>query len=417
MRRIGTLEILSLLPVLCVCSCNPGPEIVLQVHNPSDEARSDATLLLSRGEISRWIELPEDQLPVLKDQQGTYIPCQVDDVDGDGQWDELFGLTDLGPSAQRQVLISLVAPGDYPSFPVRTNLHLGDAKNGYRDLQEAERLEGVSYPNYEGRTSAVFQMEGPAWENDKVGFRNYLDQRNGMDIFGKTTGEMVLSSVGIEGAPSYHEPGDWGMDVLKVGTSLGAGGIAYRYQDSLYRLGDNGSGSYEVEFEGSQRSRFRLTYRNWKVDTLSLDVTHHVEIVAGRHYYQGTVVYGGTKEKLSLVPGMVNMKSEQLQVLQLDEQYTALLTHDRQSEDSTFLAMALMVPAGYLVSTGETGEEGEGITQSYYAVLEAAPGDAVSYRFYALWERENPRWASPEEVKKYLRAEADRWTQSVIYTH
>jgi len=417
MRRIWSLKILSLLLVLWVCSCSTSPEVMLQVHNPSDEARSDATLLLSRGEISRWIDLPEDQLPVLKDQQGAYIPCQVDDVDGDGLWDELFSLTDLGPTTQRQVLISLVAPGDYPSFPIRTNLHLGDAKNGYRELQEAERLEGVSYHNYEGRTSAAFQMEGPAWENDKVGFRNYLDQRNGMDIFGKTTKEMVLSTVGIEGAPSYHEPGDWGMDVLKVGTSLGAGGIAYRYQDSLYRVGDNGSGRYEVEFEGSQRSRFKLTYRNWKVDTLSVHVTHHVEIVAGRHYYQGTVVFGGTEEKLQLVPGMVNMKSKQLHVLQLDEQYTALLTHDRQSEDSTLLAMALLVPSGYLLSIGETREEGEGITQSYYAVLEAAPGDAVTYRFYALWEGEDSKWASLEEIKKYLRTEAGRWTQSVIYTH
>jgi len=414
MRKTSSLFILF---VLLLCSCGSSPEITIQVSNLSDQSRSDATLLLSRGEISRWIDIPPDLLPVLKDIKGEYIPCQLDDIDGDGQWDELFGLTDLDPSAAITVSIAFVTPDAYPTFPIRTNLHLGDAKNGYLEMDVADRLEGVSFHNYTDRTSAAFQMEGPAWENDRVGFRNYMDQRNGMDIFGKTTTEMVLSEVGIEGAPSYHEPGEWGLDVLKVGTSLGAGAIGYMYHDSLYRVGDNGSGRYEVEFQGSQRSRFKLTYSDWKVDELSLDVTQHVEIVAGRHYYQGTVVYEGTEDTLHLVPGIVNMNSELLHVLKLDDQYTALLTHDRQSEDSSFLAMALMVPTGYLVSTGETRDEGEGIIQTYYAALEANPGEPVMYRFYALWEGENPNWASLQEIKDYLHSEAERWTQSVAYAN
>jgi hypothetical protein len=410
-----TFSFLALTAILLLTSCGKSPEFTLQVSNPSDQARTDATILLSRGEISRWIDIPSDLLPVLNDIKGEFIPCQLDDLDGDGQWDELFGLTHMDPSSHVNVVISFVEEDMYPSFPVRTNLHLGDVRNGYQHLNQARRLEGVFYHNYTGRTSEAFQMEGPAWENDKVGFRNYMDQRNGMDIFGKSSPEMVLEEVGIEGAPSYHEPDAWGMDVLKVGTSLGAGAIAYLYQDSLYRVGDNGTGSYEVEFEGSQRSRFKLSYENWMVEDLSLDVTHHVEIVAGRHYYQGTVIYEGNDNSLQLVPGIVNMLSDQAHIWEVDEQHTALLTHDRQSEDGQFLAMAIMVPTNYLISTGETREEGEGITQTYYVALEANSGDAVSYRFYALWEGEDPRWASLDEVKEYLQNEANRWTQSVIY--
>ncbi len=64
----------------------------------------------------------------------------------------------------------------------------------------AARLEGICYDNYDHVTSAAYQMEGPAWENDLVGFRNYLDQRNGMDIFGKIESRMVLDSVGVAGS-------------------------------------------------------------------------------------------------------------------------------------------------------------------------------------------------------------------------
>jgi len=407
--------ILYLLLGLLSFSCSSVPEVALQVTNPMNQKRTDAIILLSRSEISRWIDIPADQLPVLKDNNGTYIPCQADDVNGDGQWDELFACISMEAKEQLKIVIGFLIPDDYPEFTSRTNLHLGDAKNNYQKLNSASRLEGISYHNYADITGAAFQMEGAAWENDKVGFRNYMDQRNGMDIFGKITPAMVLDQVGKVGEPSYHEPGEWGMDILKVGTSLGAGGIGYMYKDSLYRVGDNGSGSYEVMFEGPLRSRFELGYASWKVEEESLHVNHQIEIVAGRHFYQGLVSYSGTDESLKLVPGIVNMKSETLHVTKLNDQFTALISHDQQSEDGSFLAMALLVPTAFLVSTGETRKEGEGIIQTYYASLDASPDESIGYRFYSFWEKENYLWNSLEEVQSYLKNEAERLAQSVVY--
>ncbi|MEA3463245.1 MAG: DUF4861 domain-containing protein [Bacteroidota bacterium] len=409
--------ILYLLLGLLIISCSSKPEISLQVTNPLKQQRSNAVLLISRGEIANWTTIPADQLPVLKDIQGEFIPCQTNDVDGDGKWDELFALTDMEAGAQQRITVEFISPEDYPVFPVRTNLHLGDATENYKKLDRAQRLEGVSYHNYADITGAAFQMEGPAWENDLVGFRNYMDQRNGMDIFGKTTSAMVLDNVGKAGEPSYHEPGEWGMDVLKVGTSLGAGGIGYMYKDSIYRVGDNGSGNYEVVFRGSQRSRFKLDYTNWKVEDQVLEVTHQIGIAAGRHFYQGMVTYTGTEEAMKLVVGIVNMLSEELHVLELNEQYTGLYTMDHQSEDGSLLTMALVVPTSYLIRTAETRNEGDGIIQTYYALLDASPGEPINYRFFSLWENEDQRWSSREEIEKYLKTEAERWTQSVVYAN
>jgi hypothetical protein len=337
----------------------------------------------------------------------------VDDLDGDGYWDELVALMDLGSSEQKELAITFIDPDGYPEFKTRTNVRLGGNKPGYPELTFAERLEGVSFHNYAGRTGKSFQMEGPAWETDYVGFRNYLDQRNGMDIFGKTTREMVLDSVGVAGRRSYHKSNDWGMDVLKVGTSLGAGAIGYMYNDSIYRVGDNGTGSFELLLEGPLRSSFNLSFNDWKVDNLSLDVIHRIEVMAGMRCYSSSVTYMGAENSLELVPGMVNMKSDALIVAPLNDQFTSLLTHDYQSEDSTLLAMALMVPTALLSGQGETRESGEGITRTYYARLTAEQRKQVPYRFYALWEREDPRWASLDEVKRFLKTEADRWASPV----
>ena len=281
-------------------SCKSIREIQLLVINPVDQQRDDAIVLISKSELVSWTEIPARHVPLLTNENGTPVPCQLDDRDADGEWDELFALTDMGPSEQMTLVISFVPPEEFPTFETRTNLRLGANKPGYPELLKAERLENISYHNYSGVTGEAFQMEGPAWESDRVGFRNYLDQRNGMDIFGKLTREMVLDSVGVAGRQSYHEPDSWGMDVLKVGTSLGAGGIGYMFNDSIYRVGDNGSGSYEVLFEGSQRSRFNLSYNNWKVENSPLNVSHQIEIVAGRYCFQSFVTYSGAEKNLDL---------------------------------------------------------------------------------------------------------------------
>lgn len=406
-----------LLSGLLMLSCSTSPEVSLQVNNPMEQQRDDAIILLSRSELVRWADIPAGKLPVLTEADGTPIPCQADDVDGDGLWDELFALTDMEAKEVLNITIKFLSPEEYPRFKIRTNLHLGDATEDYRELDSADRLEGISYHNYTGVTEAAFQMEGAAWENDLVGFRNYMDQRNGMDIFGKTTSDMVLEEVGVAGAPSYHEPGDWGMDVLKVGTSLGAGAIAYMFGDSLYRVGDNGSGSYQVVFQGPLRSRFRLDYSNWGLGDEKLKVSHQVEIVAGRRSYESLVTYSGSEKSLALAPGIVNMLSDSLHILQLNEKYTALLTHDRQAEDGSLLAMALVVPASYLISTGKTGDEGEGITQTYFACLDTSPGEAQLYKFYAFWEKEDSRWASLEEIQHFLKQEAEKLSQALLVSN
>ena len=187
------------------------------------------------------------------------------------------------------------------------------------------------------------------------------------------------------------------------------------YNDSIYSVGDKGSGSYEVIFQGPLRSRFNLSYTGWMVEGQSFNVTNQIEIIAGRHFYRGLVTYSGPEIPLALVPGIVNMKSSALYVTELNDQYTALLTLDHQSEDGSLLAMALMVPELNLKSTGETRNEGEGIIQTYYAVLDASQGESIPYRFYALWEHQDPKWSSLGEITNYLKMEAERWTQSIVY--
>jgi hypothetical protein len=43
---------------------------------------------------------------------------------------------------------------------------------------------------------------------------------------------MLMDSVGTKVEPSYHSLADWGMDILHIGSSLGAGAIAILMKDT-----------------------------------------------------------------------------------------------------------------------------------------------------------------------------------------
>ena len=185
--------------------------------------------VLTRAEVEKYTAVDDSGFIRVTSASGNLLASQMDDLDSDGRWDELAFVIDLKGNEKQPVTFKV---GEPVEFEMRTNLRFGSAVEPNNAVTEQLRLKTNDSPTI----SAVYQMEGPAWENDKVGFRNYYDARNGMDIFGKKTARMVLDDAGIRGQ-NYHELSDWGMDILKVGNSLGAGAIAIGVGDSIYRVG------------------------------------------------------------------------------------------------------------------------------------------------------------------------------------
>ncbi|EGF91738.1 glycosyl Hydrolase Family 88 family protein [Asticcacaulis biprosthecium C19] len=79
-------------------------------------------------------------------------------------------------------------------------------------------------------------FEGLGWENDLVAYRLYLDERMAIDIFGKKTPGPVLQNIG-QGVDNYHEMAPWGMDIFKVGETVGIGGIGVLRGGKAAQLG------------------------------------------------------------------------------------------------------------------------------------------------------------------------------------
>jgi hypothetical protein len=110
----------ALVVVLSSCQKKSATSIVLQ--NPMNIERVDESFRLSRVALNA---AGVDLLPVVKKTDGTYVPCQTDDMDQDGVWDELAFVYTLGGNEKVELLLDWVSAADYPVFERRTNIRYG----------------------------------------------------------------------------------------------------------------------------------------------------------------------------------------------------------------------------------------------------------------------------------------------------
>lgn len=106
----------------------------------------------------------------------------------------------------------------------------------------------------------LFPYEGIGWENEIIGYRLYLDERAVTDVFGKKVPEVVLNTVDYRS--NYHDPADWGLDVMHVGGSMGIGGLGIYRGETLERLGNDGTIFAEIVEQSGEEISFKIKHRD-----------------------------------------------------------------------------------------------------------------------------------------------------------
>ena len=283
------------------------------------------------------------------------------------------------------------------STEAKTNIRFATKTDGYKEKASFNRLT----TDKTEITSTQFQMEGPAWENENVAFRNYFDARNGIDIYGKRTAEMVLDSVGID--ENYHELQDWGMDILKVGNSLGAGAIGMIIGDSLYRVGVGAEGSFRIIEEGPKSSTLEFIFRNWKVLDRNYNISHIIRINSGTHYYEGNIKVEDLKGDETLVTGIVD-HGVGITEFKTDK-YTIISTHGNQDVEGERLGMAIAVANDNFAKTDEASNYDGAVDKTHLVHLN---GKDLTYKFFVGWELQDDQFKSKDLFEEMVNQELSK---------
>lgn len=397
----------------------------LTLKNPVQLSRQNELIVLDRAFIEHKLgKLPANKQCVeITDAKGNR-QLQFDDVDFDGKWDQLVFLQSFTAAESIELKLKIT-----DKIPLKVSVlahvrqmrkHADDSFGAALDVDSVPA--GQPNTDFSKVTLPPFLTEGPAWENDKVGFRIYMDVRNIKDIWGKTTAKMMMDTVGVDPKVIYHHLAPWGMDILAVGKSLGAGSLALNVPragmtDTLVRLGGIHMGKiiYQKISDGPLRAVFRLTYPEWNVlgDGRFASLTEEISIWGGKYFYESKVSLKNAPSGAELVVGIVNLKSHDSRELSIN-QTKGLYTFDQQSENGDHLGMAVLVKEKDLLRFGKTADDTGDIRNTYTAVLSLKGRGVAAFRYYAGWEHSDAAFAAADGFKNFLVAEASVYNRPIV---
>ncbi|MCF3109957.1 DUF4861 domain-containing protein [Niabella sp. CC-SYL272] len=395
----------------------------IEVINPSAIERQDELVVLKRAWIKRKLPaLKEGQYLLITDKKTPQL-VQFDDLDGDGNWDEAVLLLNLAP---RQKKVLSIAASDRPAAIkaavrayVRQKHRLPDNNFGNNVMADTMPYNNVP-TDFSKQQLPPYLTEGPAWENDKVGFRKYFDIRNANDIWGKRVPQMVLDEVGTHPGNSYHNLSDWGMDILKVGKSLGAGALALRTKvkgnDSLFRFGRNVQQTvYRQLSSGPLRAVFEIQYKNWNYlpDATPINVTEQISIWGGQYFFENKVTFSNLPANASLVTGTIDFYSKQDYRINRSG-IAGLYTYDQQSENKDQLGLGILTAASNVKTWGHITTANTDVTNVFTLDMKISAGRPVVYRYYVGWELTDKAFATQQGFEKMMRREAEKFTKPLV---
>jgi hypothetical protein len=349
-------------------------QFFVKAKNTSGITQNNYIVELEKGVIpSGETEVDFSKLVVYDGE--TEIPSQYHDEQ------LLFIIEELKPGAEAHYMLKKGTPGSYTK---RTQAELSVKKGGYFENRkyiggDFENIEYLRVPDEHTDHSFYIRYEGPGWESDLVGYRFYLDWRNATDVFGKKTRGMVLQQVGLDGFDSYHEMQDWGVDVLKVGSSLGIGSLGMYIDDHAVRVDKTDSVTCEVLENGAIQSAIKTNYYGWEIDQNKFDIQSVLSIHAGSRLTHHEIEISGQPD--NLCTGIGKDSNAKLYTDQGNaHQLGYLATYGLQSLNNDALGLAVLFASN----------DYQGFTEDDYShivKLNVEDGE-VDYYFLAGWEGE-----------------------------
>jgi hypothetical protein len=356
-----------------------GPKIEMIVDNPLPVKRTDEFVVFKVADLK---EIAPDFSPeaffVLQADSNQEIPNQSDDIDNDGERDEIAMIMDMEPMERKRIVIHYPPEGS-PGFRA---ISLGFKK----------RTRAAIHPEY----------QGIGWESELIAYTAHPDYRNSISVFGKQESGLSLDKLAFSAMDKgYDRLEPWGVRVLNGGNSVGCGGFGLwhqgRFVKPLNMVGrsfpkpDERVATYtRIVADGPIRSVVQVTFDNWRVGNQSLKVTATYCIFAGQHWTRGEIKIERADHPVKVAAGV--MKSE-TGTLTRDEENGFFYTWGAQSHRDTpdDLGMAVIYPTENFDSFHESVDHAASLFGDepgmYLAVLNPGADNEITYWFLAAWNR------------------------------
>ncbi len=218
MNKLLTTLLLAAMCSPMAAQTDQSQELQVTVSNPLKNDRSDVPVVISLR------DQPLSVASALVTRNGQEIPCQLDDLNHDGRFDELCFLTDMKKKEKQTFDILLTATGKPREYPAEVYVEMMLSNKKIKESNKQDLY--ISQLTVENGVNAYWMIHhhGAAFESKKVGYRIYFDHRQTVDIYGKYHQGLELKDTQFY-PDAQQKAAGYGDDVLWVGSTFGVGAL------------------------------------------------------------------------------------------------------------------------------------------------------------------------------------------------
>lgn len=337
---------------------------------------------------------------------GQEIPCQLDDLDGDGGPDHLFFLADIDSKAAIKVTVELWRNGTPRQYAPRTfaDILLRNKKvKNKHDLYLGE----FSTPRGVNPFSIIHQ-HGAVFESELTAFRIYCSPRQTVDIYGKRKRQLELRE--SEFYPDKEQlAAGYGDDVLVVGDGVGLGALNGWNGSVPVAFTDCDSRLQRIVASGPLRSIVEIVDKNWRPrpDAEPMTLTTRYIMVAGHRDCRVDVAVTVAKgfsitkemEQTPYFTGITNVRGS----VELNDGKGLRgcwgtdfpFTSDTTKQTKETVGLGICVPESNVVKVADT--------QRDYGMVITIPGNRLTYYISFCSNKEEQGYHSAKEWFGYLK--------------
>ena len=281
--------------------------VTFQVSNPSKAPRTDVPVIIPLE--AGWGPVAT---AIVTDGQKE-IPCQLDDLDQDGTFDELCFLADLKSKENATYQVTFAPEGEPRTYPARVYAEMlirndkVKEKNKHNNFIESITARGDCANSYN-----IQHHHGVDFESELNGIRIYFDQRQTIDLYGKYQKRLELEATQFYTSKEQKAEG-YGDDVLWVGNTFGLG--AFRGWDGQQptMIAPVRSRTQRVISYGPLRTIVEVFDRGWKADKdkAPLNMTIRYTQYAGHRDTDVDVIFDKNVADYTFSTGIINVKDSE----------------------------------------------------------------------------------------------------------
>ena len=410
MKRSIICAIMAAISVIAVAQ----KTIIVSVSNPTNEPRTDQPVVLPLGAYG-------DVRSALVTVDGQEIPCQLDDLNQDDQYDELCFLADLKGKERKLYKVTYYDEGDPRPYPARVYAEMLMRNDKVKEKNRHDNfIESITARGDCANSYNLQHHHGVDFESELNGIRIYFDKRQTLDLYGKFKKRLELRDTQFY-TSSEQKNQNYGDDVLWVGNTFGLG--AFRGWDGKEptMIDPVRSRTQRVISYGPLRTIVEIVDRGWKASsTLSpINMTLRYTQYAGHRDTDVDVFFDKDVSDYRFSTGIIDIKgSEEYSDKQglrgcwgTDYPSTDTVNWKRET-----LGLGILIPQKNIAEELPGGKDRLVQGQNYTFVVKTN-GNHMSYKVVYSSANEEFGFHSAQEWFKFLREWKREIEQPVIISY